>query len=216
MGDRTSMREPKKVTSPFDESGLKNLKGGIIANRCKVIYEAFKLHRISLKDLTYALMQYQRMEVDSEIVYTGHKIPPKPFVPAKKASREIWDKYYKDRASCNRAINLNYSARIQKQSVANYQLALQDDDYDYVVGKSWALYILDGLEEGAVARYLNPEAASGPRQNDSPEDLSIEDLELELVKAEKAPLPGRNVKLIMLKHRIQAKYRQLGMPSPVK
>lgn len=150
------MKEPKRIVSPIKNSDLQFHPVGVIAERCKVIQGAFQLHRISFKDMEYALMQYLRMEVEAkdERIRIDRHIPDKPYKPAKNSPEKLFAKYYRELETRRRAISLNYEASAQISRVEEYQLALKDDEYDFKVAKEWALYILNGETIGAVAEYL--------------------------------------------------------------
>jgi len=135
--------------------------GGKLSDRCKVIYAAYNSHALSLKDMTYALMQYERAEIAAGNIRTDRFVSARPPLPDKDAHRDIWAEYYEKLRSHQIALNKNYEGRVSIRKAEAFELALKDDDYDYSKAKEWGAYIVTGVVDGIVKAYLgDPEPAA--------------------------------------------------------
>lgn len=140
-----------------------------LSHRCWNITRAYGEHVITLKDLTYALIQAQVAQITSGEVRANHYVPDRPHRPTKKASTEAWRKYYKEMRSHETALNLNHEAERQVKVIRYFDLELraaadrikkgkaqEGDDYDYTIAKEWGVYIATGERVDVVLKYLGP------------------------------------------------------------
>jgi len=146
------------------KADIYNYPGGSMSDRCKVIHAAYNAHDISLKDMTYALMQYYCAEVGSGRMRDDRPLPTVSSKPEKGAPPELWNKYNDEMASWHRADNQNYEAKAMIKRVEEFQLACRDDDYDYSKAKEWGAYIVTGVVDGAVRDYLGEQPPTGEPQ----------------------------------------------------